>query len=54
MYEAWNGHGIGLHKVELMCGEWAAHGQPFVMFWGLLKIVSGLRELDKNRPCVVA
>ena len=23
VYEAENGHGIGLHKVEPMCGEWA-------------------------------
>ena len=40
VYEAGNGHGIRFHKVEPMFGEWAAHGQPTVLFWGLLKIVS--------------
>ena len=33
VYEAGNGHGIRFHKVEPMFGEWAAHGQPTVLFW---------------------
>ena len=37
VHEARNGHGIRLHKVESMCVEWAAHGQPTVLFLGLLK-----------------
>ena len=53
MYEAGNGQGFRLHKVESMLVEWAAHGQPTVLFWGLLKSVSGLYELDQKRPCVV-
>ena len=37
--EAGNGHGIRFHKVEPTCIEWAAHGQPNVLFFGLLKTV---------------
>ena len=33
VHEAGNGHGIKFHKVEPMFGEWAAHGQPTVLFW---------------------
>ena len=35
-----------------MFGEWAAHGQPTVLFLGLLKTVPGWLELDQKRPCV--
>ena len=52
MYEAGNGHGIRFHKVEQMCGEWAAHGQPTILFWDCF-YSPGLYELDKKRPCVV-
>ena len=53
MYEARNGHGNRFQKVEQMFDEWAAHGQPTCSVLGLLKIVSGLCELDQKRPCVV-
>ena len=53
MYEARNGHGNRFQKVEQMFDEWAAHGQPTCSILGLLKIVSGLCELDQKRPCVV-
>ena len=54
VYEVGNDHGIRFHKVEPMCVEWAAHGQPTVMFLGLLKTVPvGLYGLDQKRPCVV-
>ena len=33
VYEAGNGYRIQFHKVEPICGEWAAHGQPTIMFW---------------------
>ena len=33
VHEAGNGHGIRVHKVEPMLGEWAARGQPTVLFW---------------------
>ena len=52
MYETRNGHGIRFHKVEPMCGEWAAHAQPTVFFWDC-KNSPGLYELDQKRPCVV-
>ena len=32
---------------------WAARGQPTCSVLGLLKIVPGLCEMDKNCPCVV-
>ena len=32
VYEAGNGHGFWFHKVELMLGEWAAHGLPIARF----------------------
>ena len=53
MYEARNGHGNRFQKVEQMFDEWAAHGQTTCSVLGLLKIVSGLCELDQKRPCVV-
>ena len=52
MYEAGNGHGFRVHKVEPRLDEWAAHGQPNAGF-GTVKISPGLCELDKNRPCIV-
>ena len=33
VHEARNSHGFRVHKVEPMLGEWAAHGQPTVLFW---------------------
>ena len=48
MYEKGNGNEIRFHKVEPMLGEWDAHGQPTVMFLGLLKSVPVLRELEKK------
>ena len=33
VHEARNGHGFRVHKVKPMLGEWAAHGQPTVLFW---------------------
>ena len=48
VYETGNGHGILFYKVELMCVEWAAHGQPTVMFLGLLKTVPVGLNLTKN------
>ena len=30
---AGNGHGFRFHKVELMLGERAAHGQPTAWMW---------------------
>ena len=36
-----------------MFGEWVAHGQPTVLFLGLLKTVPGWLELDQKCPCVV-
>ena len=39
VYGAGNGHGIRFHKVEPMCVEWAAQGQPTALFWRLLKTV---------------
>ena len=53
MHEAGNDQGFWVHKVESMLDEWATHGQPTVLFWGLLKSVSDLYELDQKRPCVV-
>ena len=32
------------HQEEPTFGEWAAHGQPVVLFLGLLKTVPGLCE----------
>ena len=32
VYGVGNGYGIQFHKVEPICGEWAAHGQPTVLF----------------------
>ena len=51
--ETRNGYGIRFHQEELTFGELAAHGQPTVLFLGLLKLVSGWLELDQKRPCVV-
>ena len=48
VHEAGNGHGIWFHKVEPMCVEWAAHGQPTVLFLGLLKIVPVGLNWTKN------
>ena len=48
VYEAENDHGIRFFKVEPMCVEWAAHGQPTVMFLGVLKNSLGWLELDQN------
>ena len=53
MYEAGNGHGNLLQKVEQMFDEWVAHGQPTCSVLGLLKTVPGLCELDQKRPYVV-
>ena len=33
VHEARNYHGFLVHKVEPILGEWAAHGQPNVLFW---------------------
>ena len=52
VYEAGNGHGNRFQKVEQMFDVWAAHGQPACFVLGPLKIVPGLCELDKKRPCV--
>ena len=41
VHEAENDHGI-------MCVEWAAHGQPTVLFLGLLKTVSVGSNWTKN------
>ena len=41
VYEAGNGHGFRFHKVELMLGEWAAHGQP-IAHLGTVKNSPGL------------
>ena len=46
--EAGNDHGIQFHKVEPMCVEWAAHGQPTVLFLGLLKTVPVGLNWTKN------
>ena len=48
VHETGNGHGIRFHKVEPMCVEWAAHGQPTVMFLGLLKTVPVGLNWTKN------
>ena len=48
VYEARNGHGIRFHNVEPMCVEWDAHGQPTVLFLGLLKIVAIGLNWTKN------
>ena len=53
MYEAGNGYGIRFHQERLTFSEWAAHGQPTVLFSGQLKTVPGLCELDQKRPYVV-
>ena len=52
VYEAENDHGIWFLKGEQMFDEWAAHGQPTCSVLGLLKIVSGLCEMDQKGPCV--
>ena len=41
VYEAGNGHGFRVLKVEPRFDEWAAHGQPTAGFLGLLKTVPG-------------
>ena len=48
VYEAGNGYVIRFHKVEPMCVEWATHGQPTVMFLGLLKTVPVGLNWTKN------
>ena len=53
MHEVGNGHGIRFHKVELICGEWAAHGQPTVLFLELLKTVSVGLNWTKTSMCGV-
>ena len=35
VYEAGNGHGFRVRKVESMLDEWAAHGQPTFSVLGL-------------------
>ena len=30
---AGNGHGFWFHQVELILGEWVAHGKPTARFW---------------------
>ena len=39
VYETKNGHGIRFHNVEPRSVEWVAHGQPTILFLGLLKTV---------------
>ena len=53
VHEAGNDHEIRFHSVEPMCVEWAAQGQPTVLFLGLLKNNLDWLELDQKRPCVV-
>ena len=48
VYEVGNGQGIRFHNVEPMCVEWAAHGQPTVMFLGLLKTIPVGLNWTKN------
>ena len=48
MYEVGNGQGIRFHNVEPMCVEWAAHGQPTVLFLGLLKTIPVGLNWTKN------
>ena len=48
VYEAEFGHGFQFHKVEPMCDEWAVHGQPTVLFLGLLKIAPVGLNWTKN------
>ena len=52
VYEAGNDHGNRFQKAEQIFDEWAAHGQPTVMFWDC-KNSPDLYELDKKRPCIV-
>ena len=52
MYEVENGHGNRFQKVEQIFDEWAAHGQPTVLFWGC-KNSPGLYELNQKRPSIV-
>ena len=53
VHEAGNFHGIRVHKVEPILDGWAVRGQPTIMFWGLLKSVLSLCELDQKCPYVV-
>ena len=53
VYKARNGHGIRFHKVEPMCVEWASHGQPTVLFLGLLKTVLVALNWTKTSMCGV-
>ena len=48
VYEAGNDHGIRFHNVEPRSVEWAAHGQPTVLFLGLLKTVPVGLNWTKN------
>ena len=51
VYEVGNGHRFWFHKVELMLGEWAAHGQPTARL-GTVKNSNGLLDWTKIGPCV--
>ena len=46
-----NGHGFRFHKVELMLGEWATHGQPTARL-GTIKRSLGLLRRIEIGPCV--
>ena len=46
------GHGFRFHKVELMLGEWAAHGQPTARL-GTVKNSPDLLGWTEIGPCVL-
>ena len=48
VHEVGNDHEIWFHNVEPMCVEWAAQGQPTVLFLGLLKTVPVCLNWTKN------
>ena len=47
-----NGHGFRFHKLELMLGGRAVHGQPTAHL-GTIKNSPGLLDLTENIPCVL-
>ena len=49
---AGNGHGFRFHKVEMMLGEKAVHGQPTARF-GTVKNSPSLLDWTENGPCVL-
>ena len=51
-YWAGNFHGFRFHKVELILGKWAAHGQPTTRL-GTVKNSLSLLGWTENGPCVL-